>query len=301
MLPDWYNDYKVLIEDSITRFLNEYFDSEKNPWLNIIKDASLYAVQWWKKIRSVLAMEFYLLFTWKKISNINYGDDIIKFCIALECMHGYSLVHDDLPCMDNDEFRRWNQTTWKKFWETNAVLVWDLLNSLSFEILSDIPNPTLINLFWKAVWLNWMLWWQVLDLYYENNPDKLTLENLIEVHNKKTWALIEVSVLGWLLIAEQDSNFVKDYESNNIKKYLKFWKKLWLAFQLKDDILDVEWTFEETWKSVWWEKKWFVFFEWLDKTKEKLDLELNNCLEIIGPLNSDKLEFIIEYIWKRKK
>jgi len=302
MLPNWYNEYKDLIEKSINNYLLDYFNDEKNQWLNILKEATLYSVKWWKRIRSILTLEFYIIFSNKTFSYLKENDDIIKFCIALELLHAYSLVHDDIPAMDNDVLRRWELTVWKKFWEANAILVWDLLNSLSFEVLSSTNNSELINYFWQAVWLKWMIWGQVLDLYYENNPDKLTIYNLIEVHNKKTWSLIEVSVLWWILIAESNIHFVNDEESNNIKKYLDFWKKIGLAFQVKDDLLDVEWTKEETGKSVWdWEEKWFVHFMWLKKTHNYLDNLIIDCRNIIKDLNSEKLNFLVEYVGNRKK
>ena len=292
MLPNWYNEYKILIEESINSYLEEYFDTEKNKGLDIIKEATLYSVQWWKRIRSILALEFYQIFSWVEFKDIKENDNIIKFCIALELLHAYSLIHDDLPSIDNDEYRRWNLTTWKKYWETNAILVWDLLNSLSFEILSEIWELNLIKFFWEAVWLKWMLWWQVLDIYYEKNNNKLDLDKLIEVHNKKTWKLIKVSILWWILLW----NLNKENNSNKkeIEKYLEFWEKIWLAFQIKDDLLDVEWTLEETGKSVWWENKWFVYFIWEEKTRKYLNDLVNECLDIIKNLNSNKLEFIIK-------
>lgn len=302
MLPKWYNQYKELIEKSINNYLIDYFKDEKNEWLDIIKEAVLYSVKWWKRIRSILALEFYLIFSWYKFKDIKENDGIIKFCISLELLHAYSLVHDDLPAIDNDVLRRWQLTVWKKYWEANAILVWDLLNSLSFELLSEIRNPTLINYFWKAVWLKWMVWGQILDLYYEENPGKLTLDNLIEVHNKKTGSLIEVSILGWIIIAEKEVSFVKDEETNNIKKYLDFWRKIGLAFQVKDDLLDVEWSIEETGKSIGdWEEKGFVYFIWLEKTREYLDKLIDDCKIIIKDLNSEKLNFLVKYVGNRNK
>jgi geranylgeranyl diphosphate synthase type II len=203
--------------------------------------------------------------------------------------------------MDNDILRRWEPTVWKKFWEANAVLVWDLLNSLSFELISKIKNCTLIEYFWQSVWIKWMVWWQVLDIYYENNPEKLILDNLIETHNRKTWELIKMSVSGWIIISELESQFVKNQETNNIKKYLDFWEKIGLAFQVKDDLLDVEGTCEETGKSVGWENKWFVYFMWIEKTHKYLDNLINDCKKIINPLKSEKLNFLVNYIWSRKK
>lgn len=301
MLPNWYFDYKNFIETSLSQYLEQYFTSEKNTALDIIKEASLYAVKNGKRVRSILALEFYLIISGKTFSQIEKDGDIMKFCIALELLHAYSLVHDDLPCMDNDEYRRGELTVWKKYGETIATLTWDLLNSLSFEILAEIGNPTLIKAFWESVWIKWMLWGQVLDLFYEQNPEKLTLEHLLEVHNKKTWALIEVSVFWGLLLGNISLSPDKKYKKEDLKKYVEYGKKIWLAFQVKDDILDVEWTFEETGKSVWWEQKWFVYFLGLDKSKQYLENITKESLEIIQDLHSEKLEFLTQYISQRKK
>ena len=83
--------------------------------------------------------------------------------------------------------------------------------------------------------------------------------------------------------------------------YSEFWKKLWLAFQVKDDLLDVEWTFEETWKSVGWEDKWFVYFIWVEKTRVHLDSLITDCTNLVSKLNSEKINFIVDYIKNRKK
>jgi geranylgeranyl diphosphate synthase type II len=263
----------------------------------------IYSIQWWKKIRSILAIEFYLTFINGTFVDINENDDIIKLCIAIELLHSYSLIHDDLPCIDNDEYRRWNLTTWKKYWEANAILIWDLLNSLAFEILSNIKNNSSISFYIsQAVWLKWMMWGQILDLFYKKNPKKLTLKNLIETHNKKTWALIEASIIWWLLIAENKVDFIKDEKTNYLKRFLDFWQKIGLAFQIKDDLLDVEWTFEETGKSVGsGEDKGFVYFLWIEKTRKYLDDLIIECKKIIKELKSEKLDFLVDYIWYRKK
>jgi geranylgeranyl diphosphate synthase type II len=137
-----------------------------------------------------------------------------------------------------------------------------------------------------------MVWWQIDDMYFEQNNKKLDLDSLIKLHNKKTWALIKTSIIWWILIS---------WYKWNIEEYEKIGKEIWLAFQIKDDLLDVEWTFEETGKSVWWEQKWFVYFMWIEKTREYLDNIIRENFDIIKKLNSEKLEFLIQYIWKRKK
>lgn len=303
MLPSWYNNYKNLIETSINNYLENYFKDEKNCWLNEIKEAVFYSMKWWKKIRSILALEFFLIFSWKNFEEIKETDKIIKLCIALEIFHSYSLTHDDLPAIDNDTLRRWQETVWKKFWEDTWIFAWDFLNSLSFEIISETKNSKLIKLFWKTAWIKWMIWWQVLDIFYEKNSDKLNLENLEEVHNKKTWELIKFSILWWIILWK---NFYQNEKNTSeeekfLENFKKFWKNIWLAFQIKDDLLDIEWTKEETWKSVWWENKWFVYFLWIKKTKKLLEEKISESMEIIWDLNSEKLNFIVDYIWSRKK
>lgn len=296
MLPNWYNDYKNFIENWINNYMKNYFNQKKY-WTSLekIKEATFYAVTWWKRIRAILSLEFYLILSWKKLKDIKIDDDIVKFCISLEIIHTYSLIHDDLPAMDNDNYRRWKLTVWKKFWEANGVLVWDLLNTLSFEILSEITQEKiwlkLVKLLSNSTWFYWMIGWQVEDLYFEKNFSKLDLDKLIKLHNKKTWALIISSVLGWILLSWK----------NIEEKYENYAKNIWLAFQIKDDILDVEWSFEETGKSVWWEQKWFVYFLGLKKSKEYLDNLINESLEKIKTLKSEKLEFLTKYIGERKK
>ncbi len=297
MLPNWYNNYKEFIEKSINFYLENYFQNNiTNKWLQRFKEVIFYSVKWWKRIRSILALEFYLIFSGKKNDEIRIDDDIMKFCISLELIHAYSLVHDDLPSMDNDSFRRWKLTVWKKFSEYEAILAWDLLNSLAFEVLSEIKNSKtsvkLIKLLSKNIWFYWMVWWQVDDMYFEKNNLELNLEHLEKLHNKKTWALIETSILWWIIISW---NFIE------LEKYSDFWKKTWLLFQIMDDVLDVEWNFEQTGKSVWWENKWFVYFMWLKKSKEYLNNLLTESLYLIKDLNSDKLNFLVNLIWKRKK
>jgi geranylgeranyl diphosphate synthase type II len=199
--------------------------------------------------------------------------------------------------MDNDTLRRWKATLWKEYWEYIAVLVWDTLNSLAFEILSEMKDSVLSvklsNLLSKSVSFYWMLWWQVDDMYFEKNPEKMTIWDLSKLHNKKTWALIKASIQWWILV------------SGNLKflhKFSAFWEKLGLAFQIKDDLLDVEWNAKQTGKSVWGsEEKWFVFFMWLTETKKYLNELTSDCFKYLEILKSSKLQFLVSYIKDRVK
>jgi geranylgeranyl diphosphate synthase type II len=288
-----------------------------------------------------------LVLSWKKIEEVKFEDDIIKLCIAIEFLHAYSLVHDDLPAMDNDVYRRWELTTWKKYWEISGILVGDLLNSLAFETMWSIKNVKvwieLIKRLWKSVGFYGMIWWQVLDLFFEKNSEEVDFYKLIETHNKKTGALITFSIIWWVILALSEnvskqcyswawlenqskvSNLLdsesfksleyfqngKDakinsawhsfYKLNELEKYEKFWKEIWLAFQVKDDLLDVEWTFEETGKSIGGEKKWFIHLIWVEKSKEYLKDLITNCLKSIKDLDDEKLNFLVEYIGNRSR
>jgi len=294
-LPTWYKEYKDLIEKSINWYLDEYLNKSVSKPLEDFKWVIKYSVSWWKKVRAILALEFYLLLTGKTLYDIKETDDIMKFCLSLEFMHAYSIIHDDMPAMDNDELRRWNPTVWKKYWESDAMLAGDLLNTLSFEILSDIVNPwnalMLIKLLSSSTWYYWMLWWQVEDLYFEKNDQELDIVKLKSMHQKKTWALIKASILWWVLLSENLENF---------SNYSKYADNIGLAFQIKDDILDVEWTKENTGKSIWWEQKGFAHFLWLEKSKKELKTLITDSLTLISDLNSEKLNFLTNYIWNRE-
>lgn len=303
MLPIWYLEYRDFIEKNISIVLDKYLEKKlSNHGIEVFRQAVFYANQWWKKMRWLLALEFYLSLTWKNISQVTEDEDVIKLIVAIEILHAYSLIHDDLPCMDNDDFRRWSPTCWKKYWEYNAVLVWDLLNTLAFEILSDMNNSEhaieTIKLLSSHVGFSWMIGWQVSDMYFEADFKKLSYKDLIELHNKKTWMLIKASVLCGVIVAGK---------SHKQDEFLAFWEKLWLAFQIKDDLLDVEWTFEETWKSVCslesgiFEQKWFVYFMWIEKTKVELESLIIDCKNVAIKLKSEKLEFLVQYVSERKK
>jgi len=301
MLPIWYKKYKNIIEENIEIYLDKYFEKNKenSDALKNFEEVIRYSVKWGKKMRAILALEFYLILSHKKIEDLDKNSDILKVCLALEFVHTYSLLQDDMPCMDNDSLRRWQATVWSKFWEYNALLASDVLNTISYEILSEIKDKEIAlkmtQILSKSTGFYWMIWWQIEDLYFEENSSELNQEKLIQLHRKKTWKLIKASVKMWIIMS---------WNTKYLKPFSVFWEKLGLAFQIKDDILDVEWTAEETGKSVWeWdnEKKWFIFFKWLKKAKQKLKDLIKSCLEISKTLKSEKLEFITEYVGNRKK
>ncbi|MDB6096622.1 MAG: Polyprenyl synthetase [Francisellaceae bacterium] len=155
---------------------------------------------------------------------------------AIELIHVYSLIHDDLPSMDNDDFRRGKPSCHKAFNEAIAILAGDALQALAFELLSK-PSPNLtpaqqilmINTLAQAVGKKGMVEGQILDI--TATPRLQTIDNLKTMHQKKTGALISAALEMPLIMA----NILSEQTIKNIKQYAAI---LGLAFQVKDDILD---------------------------------------------------------------
>lgn len=153
---------------------------------------------------------------------------------SIELIHAYSLVHDDLPAMDDDDLRRGLPTCHKKFSESTAILAGDALQSLAFETLSQIENDyaiTLVKELSRASGVIGMAGGQAIDLAASGVEfDEMALENM---HRLKTGALITASVMFPYIIGKNKNSNL----SNALKQYAKC---IGLAFQVQDDILDVE-------------------------------------------------------------
>ena len=177
--------------------------------------------------------------------NINKG---VKSAIALEMIHSYSLVHDDLPALDNDDYRRGKLTTHKVFGEAEGILIGDSLLTYAFYVLSQknlelLSSEQIINIISKTseyAGINGMIGGQMIDIESENR--KIDLETLKYIHSHKTGKLIKLPIEIACIIA----NVEKD-KREVLEEYADL---IGLAFQVKDDILDVEGTFEELGKPV---------------------------------------------------
>lgn len=172
----------------------------------------------------------------------------VKSAIALEMIHSYSLVHDDLPALDNDDYRRGKLTTHKVFGEAEGILIGDSLLTYAFYILSQknlkfLSSEQIVNIISKTseyAGINGMIGGQMIDIESENK--KIDLETLKYIHSHKTGKLIKLPIEIACIIA----NVEKD-KKEVLEKYANL---IGLAFQVKDDILDVEGTFEELGKPV---------------------------------------------------
>ncbi len=172
---------------------------------------------------------------------------LLPLAAALELTHTYSLIHDDLPSMDNDDYRRGKPTLHKQFGEGIAVLAGDALLTLAFQHLAAQPESIeaerrlkVITLFSRAIGtLGGMIAGQVVDLLSQGNP--YTSEELQYIHESKTGALIHASVYCAAVLCEADDQELGDLSS--------FAARAGLAFQVVDDILDVEGSSEEMGKE----------------------------------------------------
>ena len=178
-----------------------------------------------------------LIFASAEINSSLERDSVITLAASIELMHTYSLIHDDLPCMDDDDIRRNQPSNHIKYGEANAVLSGDALQALAYEIicndiyLSDNNKVKALKLLSQACGKNGMVLGQHLDIENENNLAKTDQENLDHIHQLKTGKLIECSILFG-----QINNDLNDSELQNFKS---FSRKLGLAFQIIDDVLDV--------------------------------------------------------------
>ncbi|ASG30919.1 geranyl transferase [Fusobacterium animalis] len=189
----------------------------------------------------------FLLFATLELLNedINKG---VKSAIALEMIHSYSLVHDDLPALDNDDYRRGKLTTHKVFGEAEGILIGDSLLTYTFYVLSQknlelLSSEQIVDIISKTseyAGINGMIGGQMIDIQSENK--KIDLETLKYIHSHKTGKLIKLPIEIACIIA----NVEKD-KREVLEEYADL---IGLAFQVKDDILDVEGTFEDLGKPV---------------------------------------------------
>lgn len=181
-------------------------------------------------------------------TNLKDQKSVYLAALAVECIHTYSLIHDDLPAMDNDDTRRGLPTCHIQFDEATAILAGDTLNSISFYLLSLIEStdPTAIRdsiqILHKGAGIQGMILGQMEDIEEEKNPSSKDKESkLISIHEKKTGALIEAS----FLLGNRLRPDWKEREAV-ISSYAK---EIGLLFQITDDILDVEGNLEDLGKT----------------------------------------------------
>ena len=296
MLREYLEEKKKIVEDSLIELLENY----RGKYPEKLAEAMEYAVMnGGKRIRPILMYMICDLF--EKNNCKSYGK-IKEIANALEFIHCYSLVHDDLPAMDNDDYRRGKLTVHKKYNEAIGVLVGDVLLTETFGIISnskslvDKNKVEIISKLSEYAGFFGMVGGQFVDMESENK--KVEIDTLKYIHAHKTGKLLTAAI--------ELPMIALDVESEKREKMVEYSKLLGIAFQIKDDILDIEGNFEEIGKKsndVQNEKTTYPSIFGLEKSKKLLQEYLEKAKKIIEDEFEGNQLFLelTDYFGNRKK
>jgi len=239
MLREYLEDKKKIVEGNLKELLGNY----ENKYPEKLSEAMEYAVMnGGKRIRPIL---MYMICDLFEKNNCKSYDKIKEIAAALEFIHCYSLVHDDLPAMDNDDYRRGKLTVHKKYNEAIGVLVGDVLLTEAFGIITNSKSLgaknkiEIISKLSEYAGFFGMVGGQFVDMESENK--KVEIDTLKYIHAHKTGKLLTAAI--------ELPMIALDVESTKKKKMVEYSELLGIAFQIKDDILDIEGNFEEIGKK----------------------------------------------------
>lgn len=280
------------LKELVDNYLSNYF-KDKGSYNSLIYDAASYSLNvGGKRIRPILFMLVYFMYK---------GEDkeIIDMAAAIEMIHTYSLIHDDLPCMDNDDLRRGKPTNHKVYGENIAVLAGDALLNEAMILLMDFSikhgKDALVAAreIAYAAGADGMIGGQVVDII--NEGKRISKEELNYMHLKKTGELIRSSIVAGAILAEADKS--------EIDLLNKFGMNLGLAFQIKDDILDVTGDVEKLGKNTLADvnKSNFITMYGLEECKVMCEDLTAECITILDKIsvNTDILKEITIELLKR--
>ncbi len=285
-------------ENDVENAMEKYFAKKSEQGsLKIIKDAQTYSLLGGgKRIRPFLVNEVCRALGGEQKASM-------PFAIAIEMIHTYSLIHDDLPCMDNDDMRRGKPSNHKAFGEGTAVLAGDALLTNAFEAASDNEKLSAravadgIRMLASAAGDAGMIGGQIIDIEAEGKEQ--SFEELLLLHSLKTGKLIEVSVaLGALAAGYGEGT----REFSSVKAYAQ---KIGVVFQAIDDLLDVisdEQTMGKSLSDKDNEKTTFLTFFDIDGVREYSEKLTNEAIDAVSELpNSDVLSALAVYLLNRNK
>lgn len=216
------------LKSSIDSWLGDYFKN-KGSYNKKVYEAMDYSLNaGGKRVRPLLLLLTYMLYK-------NDFEEVLPIASAVEMIHTYSLIHDDLPCMDNDDLRRGKPTNHKVFGEAVAVLAGDgLLNEAMNIMFRNCLNKNknvikACNIIAESAGAEGMVGGQIVDIISENT--KIPIDQLYYMHSKKTGAIIKSAIMAGAILGE-----ASEADISNLEYY---GQKIGLAFQIKDDILDI--------------------------------------------------------------
>lgn len=274
--------------------LIKYLPEEKGFQKKVLEAMNYSALAGGKRLRPILMEESFLLFG-------GSGALVEPFMAALEMIHNYSLVHDDLPAMDNDQYRRGRKTTWNVYGDGMAVLAGDGLLNLAFETAASAfdlakdaqelkRTAAAMQVLGKKAGIYGMIGGQAADIEAESGRT-LTEELLLFIHENKTAALIQAAMMIGAILAGADREAVLAME--------KAAYNIGIAFQIQDDILDVTSTLEVLGKPVGSDEKnhklTFVTLHGLEESKEEVKRMSKEALSILRSFDH-KNEFFEELV-----
>lgn len=286
--------------EHVNSIINKYLPKEDGHQ-RVIFEAMSYSVQaGGKRLRPILMEETYKLFG---------GESTViePFMAAIEMIHTYSLVHDDLPAMDNDEYRRGKKTTHAVYGEAIGILTGDALLNYAYETAAkafekmeaDERIAKAFTILTKKAGVYGMVGGQVVDVWNEKTNTSVTKETLDFIYRLKTGALIESSMMIGAVLAGASAQQVQQIE--------KIAGNIGIAFQIQDDVLDVTSTFEELGKPIGSdernEKATYVTFEGLNKAGNDVACMTNEAIRLLDDfkLEASFLKELFEYLIYRKK
>ena len=286
------------VDAALERFLPE----EKTPLAEHIIAMRYSVFAGGKRVRPILCLA-----AAESVKDFSSGfpEAVLLTACALECIHTYSLIHDDLPAMDDDDLRRGKPTNHKVFGEAGAILAGDSLLTHAFDLLSrDAPDDsaapdrlTIISLISKAVGPEGMVGGQFLDLTHEGK--EVHYDMLREIHSRKTVALITASV--------QTGAVLGSSSADQFQALTRYGIQIGLAFQIIDDLLNVEGTEKQLGKAAGSDaarsKATYPALFGIDKTREKAQEAVQKALAALDGFDTRAamLRDLAQYILSRKR
>lgn len=315
MTEQEFSELLSLKTGQVQEIIQDRFLSAMKAWEHIYLGTALESMEYsfmagGKRLRPLMMREAFWLFAG---SDVRENEDLKTFMTALEMIHTYSLVHDDLPAMDNDEYRRGRKTTWKVYGDGMAVLAGDGLLNAAYELAFDaIKGHALsgnIEKMTKAArsgallsgnaGLSGMLGGQFADVEAEKKHLDIDLEEIYFIHERKTAALIGTALgIGAILGGAGEEE---------LEKVREIAKKVGIAFQIQDDLLDVIGDSKELGKTVGSDaqsgKQTYVTLMGIEASKAEVKKLSEEAITILSTLPGDKafLEELILHLIYRKK
>ncbi len=292
-------NFDIMLERKVTEIesIIKGYLPEESGWARTVAEAMNYSVNvGGKRLRPMLMAETYRLF--------GGTDSVIEpFMAAIEMIHTYSLVHDDLPAMDNDEYRRGKKTTWVVYGDAMAILAGDGLLNYAFETAlrsfgmpgsdADRKAKALSILAGKAG-IYGMIGGQTADIEAEAMGDRVTQEQLLFIHEHKTAALVQAAMMVGAVLAGADDEQIRLVE--------KAAYEIGIAFQIQDDILDVTSSLETLGKPVGSDarnqKTTYVTLKGIQEASREQRQMSDHAIGMLRSLeeNGARNEFLIELI-----